>query len=276
MATLYIVPTPIGNMSDMSPHGREILQSVDFIACEDTRVGGKLCMLLDIKKPLVSYHEHNKLKSGEAILDRLKKGESCAIVTDAGTPAVSDPGEELVNLCHNNNIKVIPLAGPCAATVALSASGLPSKRFCFEGFLPEGKKALDEYFDSVQKEKRTLIYYSAPHDLTKTLSLLLNCFGNRRAVCCKELTKFNEKIIFSDLEQLLTTFLAAESIKGEYVIVVEGYLTSEEDEFWYSMTVSEHVAHYTKLGLGNMEAIKQTAKDRGISKGTVYDEMINQ
>ena len=186
MSILYIVPTPIGNMEDITLRARRVLSEVDFVACEDSRVGGKLMLLLGLKKPLYAYHEHNKQRAGEVIAERIAAGEDCALITDAGTPAVSDPGEDLVRLCRSRGIEVIPLPGACAAVTALSASGLPSRRFCFEGFLPED--GLKEYLEPLSREKRTMIFYSAPHDLIKTLKTLYDAFGDRNAALCKELT----------------------------------------------------------------------------------------
>lgn len=271
MSVLYIVPTPIGNMSDITERARKVLSEAAFVACEDSRVGGKLMMLLGLKKPLFAYHEHNKQKAGEVIVRRIIGGEDCALITDAGTPAISDPGEDLVRLCRSNGIDVIPLPGACAAVTALSASGLPSRRFCFEGFLPE--EGLKEYLISIEKEKRTMIFYSAPHDLIKTLSALCGALGNRKAALCKELTKLNEKITVKALDELIEDCKNTESIRGEYVIVVEGYVQKAEDEFWYTMTVPEHVEHYKALGLSDMDAIKQTARDRNVPKGVIYKEV---
>lgn len=273
---LYVVPTPIGNMNDLTPRARSVLEEVAFVACEDTRVGGKLMMLAGIKKPLCCYQEHNKQRAGEQIVKRIKSGESCALITDAGTPAVSDPGEELVALCHENGVAVIPLAGACAATVALSASGLPSRRFCFEGFLPEGNKEREEYFSLIAKEPRTMIFYSAPHDLASSVALLLENLGDRRVTLCKELTKLNERIMPSTLSALCESVSKAESIKGEYVLVVSGYTEKSSDQFWFDMTLEEQVEHYINLGLSNMDAIKQTAKDRGKSKNEIYKQLLDK
>ena len=270
MAVLYVVPTPIGNMSDVSARMKKTLEEVSFIACEDTRVGGKLLTLLGIKKPMVPYHEHNKRQCGKEIIKRISEGADCALITDAGTPAVSDPGEELVCLCHENGITVIPIAGPCAAVVAISSSGIPCKRFCFEGFLPENKTEKEAYLSSVAKEKRAMVFYSPPHDLKKVMGDLYSAFGDRAATLCKELTKFNEKITCSTLGKLLEEVSSAESIKGEYVIVVGGYIAAKEDEFWYDMSVEQHVEHYVNLGLSKMEAIKAVASDRGVGKGEIY------
>ncbi len=258
-------------MEDITLRAKRVLSEVDFVACEDSRVGGKLLMLLELKKPLFAYHEHNKQKAGETVVKRIQNGESCALITDAGTPAVSDPGEDLVRLCRASGIDVVPLPGACAAVTAISASGLPSRRFCFEGFLPEERAK--EYLASIEKEKRTMIFYSAPHDLIKTLENLKNALGNRKAAVCKELTKLNERITLAPLEEHLEALRHSESIKGEYVVVVEGYTQRAEDEFWFGMTVSDHVMHYTSLGLSDMDAIKQTARDRGVKKSEIYKQI---
>lgn len=270
MSILYVVPTPIGNMSDVSERMRRTLEEVDFVAAEDTRIGGKLLTLLGIKKSLLPYHEHNKKQCGEEILSRLKDGRTCALITDAGTPAVSDPGEDLVRLCHENGVTVVPIAGPCAAVTAISASGIPCRRFCFEGFLPENKNERASYLASLAKEVRCMVFYSPPHDLKKILACLLEAFGDRRATLCKELTKINEKITYSTLSALSAEADAAQSIKGEYVIVVEGYVATESDMFWHDMTVEEHVEHYISLGLSKMDAMKAVSSDRGVGKGEIY------
>ena len=266
--SLYVVATPIGNLSDFSPRAIEVLKSVDFVAAEDTRNSGVLLKYFDIKKPLVSYHEHNVVKRGGEIIDRLLKGETCALVSDAGMPAVSDPGEVLVRQCHENGLRVSAIPGPCAVVTALAMSGISTKRFCFEGFLPED--GLKEYLEPLSREKRTMIFYSAPHDLIKTLKTLYDAFGDRNAALCKELTKLNERITQKKLSEHIADCESAESIRGEYVVVVEGYTHRDEDEFWYGMTPEQHVEHYRALGLSDMDAIKQTARDRGVPKGAIY------
>lgn len=275
MGVLYIVPTPIGNMSDVSDRMRSALEEADFIACEDTRVGGKLLSLLGIKKSLLPYHEHNKKHCGEEIVARILGGKNAALITDAGTPAVSDPGEDLVRLCHENRITVVPIPGPCAAVTAISASGIPCKRFCFEGFLPENKSECASYLKEMSKEKRGMVFYSPPHDLKKVLSNLFEAFGDRKATLCKEISKINEKFTYSTLSSLCAYAISAESIKGEYVIVVEGYTPKESDMFWHEMTVNEHVEHYIALGLSKMDATKAVASDRGVGKGEIY-KLINK
>ncbi|HAN20767.1 MAG TPA: 16S rRNA (cytidine(1402)-2'-O)-methyltransferase [Clostridiales bacterium] len=268
---LYVVPTPIGNLSDMTLRAKEVLENCHFVSAEDTRVSGKLLFLLEIKKPMVSYHEHNKNIVGKIIRDRILNGETCALVTDAGTPAISDPGTELVSLCVENGIKVIALPGACAAVTALSGSGLPSRRFCFEGFLPDNVKERKEYLESVKNEKRTLVYYIAPHDLEKALEEILNVFGNRKCVLAKELTKLNERYIYSTLALLPEILQNADASikKGEFVLIVEG-ATENTDEGWHELSVEEHLARYINLGMSKMDACKQVARDRGVPKGEIY------
>lgn len=270
---LYIVPTPIGNMGDITPRAREVLSSCDFVASEDTRVGGKLLSLIGVKKPLVRYDAHSTKKSSLAIAERILAGESCALITDAGTPAVSDPGEELVALCAENGIEVCALPGACAAVCALSASGLPSRRFCFEGFLPEGNSERKERIEELSREKRTFILYIAPHDTEKYLAELAKQLGERRCVLAKELTKLHERYIRGTVSEVLDTFtsLPPEAKKGEYVFICEGI--SEEDRFWKDMSVPQHVEHYCALGLSRMDACKQVARDRGVGKSEIYAEI---
>lgn len=273
--TLYIVPTPIGNLGDMTLRARETLESADFIAAEDTRVGGKLLMLLGIKKPLVAYHEHSSRSASEAIIERINSGESCALITDAGTPAVSDPGEKLVLACSQAGINVCALPGACAAIVAISASGLPSRRFCFEGFLPENNRERKERINELAREKRTFILYISPHDAESYLSELAEVFKNRRCVLCKELTKLHERYFRGSINELAESFktLSPSEKKGEYVMVIEGM--PEEDAFWSEMSIEEHVGHYISLGLSKMDACKAVSRDRGVGKGEIY-KIINK
>lgn len=268
--TLYIVPTPIGNLGDMTLRAKETLESVDFIAAEDTRVGGKLLMLLGIKKPLVTYHEHTSKTASEAITARILGGESCALITDAGTPAVSDPGERLVRDCAECGIEICALPGPCAAIVAISASGLPSRRFCFEGFLPENKNERRERINELAREKRTFILYISPHDIERYLTELAFTLGDRKCVLCKELTKLHERYFRGTVGELAEAFstLTAGEKKGEFVMVIEGM--SEEEAFWSEMTVEQHVEHYISLGLSKMDACKAVSRDRGVGKGEIY------
>ncbi len=273
--TLYIVPTPIGNMGDMTPRAKEVLESVDFVASEDTRVGGKLLMLLEIKKPLVSYHEHTSKSATDSIIERIQNGESCALITDAGTPAVSDPGEKLVNACASAGIEITALPGACAAITAISASGLPSRRFCFEGFLPENKRERRERLEELSREKRTFILYISPHDIDSYLPELANALTSRKCVLAKELTKIHERYFRGTAEEIAAKFqtLSPSEKKGEFVMICEGM--SEEDAFWKEMTVKEHVDHYISLGLSKMDACKATARDRGVGKGEIYKSINN-
>ena len=273
--TLYIVPTPIGNLSDITERAKETLESVDFVAAEDTRVGGKLLMLYGIKKPLVAYHEHTSRSVAESIIERIQNGESCALITDAGTPAVSDPGEKLVLACSQAGICVCALPGACAAIVAISASGLPSRRFCFEGFLPENKRERRERIAELTREKRTFILYISPHDAEGYLQELADAFGTRRCVLCKELTKLHERYFRGSDADLNTQFksLYPAEKKGEYVMVIEGM--PEEEAFWAEMSIEEHIEHYIALGLSKMDACKAVSRDRGVGKGEIY-KIINK
>lgn len=275
--TLYIVPTPIGNMSDISKRITDVLANADFVACEDTRVGGKLLFLLGIKKELVSYHEHNKKQSGAYIVKRLALGESCALISDAGTPAVSDPGEALVALAHAEGVRVVPLPGPCAAVCALSASGLPSGRFVFEGFLPAKGKERAARLAALATEMRTLIVYSTPHDVVKDIEELLCTLGNRRLTLARELTKLNEQICSTTLAGLKEKLENGEvPQRGEFALVIEGAEKSavQADAFWADMDIPTHVAHYISLGFTKMDAIKKVAKDRGVPKSHIYNSEI--
>ena len=268
--TLYIIPTPIGNLGDMTERAKETLANVDFVASEDTRVGGKLLMLFGIKKPLLSYHEHSNKAVINAIVERIVAGESCGLITDAGTPAVSDPGEKLVAACAEAGVLVCALPGACAAITALSASGLMSRRFCFEGFLPENKKQRRERIEELSREKRTFILYISPHDAESYLKELCETFGERKAVLAKEITKLHERYFRGRLSEIEKEFssLSAPEKKGEYVLICEGM--TEEDEFWKDMTIEAHVEHYISLGMSKMDACKQTARDRKVGKGDIY------
>ncbi len=270
--TLYVVPTPIGNLSDMTERALAVLKDVDFVAAEDTRVSGKLLNLFDIHADFVSYHEHNKASQGEKIVERLKNGQSGAIVTDAGTPAISDPGEDLVAKCRENGVNVVPLPGACAFVTALSASGFSSRRFCFEGFLPTDKNERAAVLDSYKNEKKTVIFYEAPHRVAETAKILLDALGNRRVCAARELTKLNEEFFIGSLSELCESFEAKEP-RGEYVLIVEG-AAETEDAFFAEMTVEQHVAFYESQGLSRMDAIKACAKDRGVPKNTVYKQLI--
>ena len=270
--TLYVVPTPIGNLGDMTERALTVLKNVDFVAAEDTRVSGKLLNLSGIEANFVSYHEHNKASQGEKLVERLKNGESGAIVTDAGTPAVSDPGEDLVAKCRENGVNVVPLPGACAFVTALAGSGFPSRRFCFEGFLPTDKKERSEILDGYKNEKKTVIFYEAPHRVAETAKILLDSLGNRRVCAARELTKLNEEFFTGLLSELCELFEKKEP-RGEYVLIVEG-AKDTGTAFFAEMTVREHVAFYESQGLSRMDAIKACARDRGVPKNTIYKQLI--
>lgn len=270
--TLYVVPTPIGNLGDMTERALTVLKNVDFVAAEDTRVSGKLLNLYGIEANFVSYHEHNKASQGEKIVERLKNGESGAIVTDAGTPAVSDPGEDLVAKCRENGVNVVPLPGACAFVTALAGSGFPSRRFCFEGFLPTDKKERSEILDGYKNEKKTVVFYEAPHRVAETAKVLLDSLGNRRVCAARELTKLNEEFFTGSLSELCELFEKKEP-RGEYVLIVEG-AKDTGTAFFAEMTVREHVAFYESQGLSRMDAIKACARDRGVPKNTIYKQLI--
>ena len=265
---LYLVGTPIGNLGDLSPRALETLNMVDFIAAEDTRVTQKLTNHFSIKKPFVSYYEHNRFASGAAIMDRLLSGESCALVSDAGMPAISDPGEDLVFLCAEKGIEVVSVPGPCAAITALAASALPTQRFCFEGFLTVARKGRFERLEELKGEKRTMIFYEAPHKVLKTLQDMLDVFGDRELSVARELTKIYEEIIRTSLSGALKHF-SEKPPKGEFVLVVRG----APDETPAEMTEEQVLAimdGYRKEGHTMGEAAKLTAAKTGMSKNELY------
>ena len=267
---LYLVPTPIGNLGDISIRCRQTLENADFIAAEDTRVTLKLLNHLGIKKSLVSYYEHNKDFKGNVILDRILAGETCALVSDAGSPAISDPGEDLVRLCAENGITVTAIPGPCAVITGLSISGLPTGRFCFEGFLSTAKKSRKEHLESLIGETRTMIFYEAPHKLVSTLEDLADTFGNERRISlCRELTKLHEEVVRTTLGEAIEKY-TENAPKGEFVLVVEGAAPVEKE-----VATEEDAATMVKRlmgeGLSRKDAIKQTAKALDLPKNVVYD-----
>lgn len=270
--TLYVVPTPIGNLADMTERALFVLRNVDFVAAEDTRVSGKLLKLYDIEASFVSYHEHNKASQGEKILERLQNGESGAIVTDAGTPAISDPGEELVARCRASGVPVVPLPGACAFVTALSGSGFPSRRFCFEGFLPTDKRERAAVLDGYKNEQKTVIFYEAPHRVAETARALYETLGDRKVCAARELTKLNEEFFVGTLSELCTR-LEEKEPRGEFVLIVQG-ASDEGTAFFESMSVEEHVAFYEKQGLARMDAIKACARDRHVPKNEIYKELL--
>lgn len=269
--TLYLVATPIGNLSDISQRALKVLSEVDFVAAEDTRNTGKLLAYFEISKPMVSYFEHNKRERGEIILSRLLDGESCALVTDAGTPAISDPGEDLVVLCAENGVPVTSIPGCSAVVNALALSALPTGRFAFEGFLSTNKNERLERLNEIKNDARTTIFYEAPHKLQKTLEDLYNAFGERRISLCRELTKINEEIMRTTISQAIK-YYEENAPRGEYVLVVEGADKSaiEDNAFWKNMTIDEHLNYYISQEMKKMDAIKAVAKDRGVSKSEIY------
>lgn len=273
--TLYLVGTPIGNLSDLSERAKKVLSEVDFIAAEDTRVSGAMLSKFGIKKPLCSYYEHNKKQKGEGIAERLAAGESCALVTDAGMPAISDPGEDIVKLCAERGIPVSVIPGPCAAVSALAVSGLFTGKFAFEGFLPTASGDRREAIEEVKTEKRTLIFYEAPHRLTKTLDELFAALGDRKIALCRELTKINEEVIRTTLSGAVEYYKAA-TPKGEFVLIVEGAPKEEENSLAKTLTIEEHVAHYISQGMTKNDAIKAAAHDRGVGKSEIYYKIMRK
>ncbi len=273
--SLTLVPTPIGNLGDISPRAIEALRSADFIAAEDTRVTLKLLNYLQIKKPLVSYYEHNKVESGAAILLRIQQGENCTLVSDAGSPAISDPGEDLVRLCSANGIRVSAIPGPCAAITALSISGLPTGRFCFEGFLSVNKKSRKAHLESLKSEERTMIFYEAPHKLRSTLSDLRKTFGDdRRISLCRELTKLHEEVLRFSLKEAEEYYLSQDP-RGEYVLILNGAEKTAEavsDE----ADILSLVHRLMDGGMTKKDAIRQAADQTGMAKNAVYELVIGE
>ena len=271
---LYLVPTPIGNLGDISERCRRTLEEADFIAAEDTRVSLKLLNYLGIKKSLVSYYEHNKAFKGNVILDRILAGETCALVSDAGSPAISDPGEDLVRLCAEHGITVTAIPGPCAVITALSISGLPTGRFCFEGFLSTAKKSRKEHLASLTGETRTMIFYEAPHKLVSTLEDLAEAFGEDRKISlCRELTKLHEEVVRTTLGEAIAKY-TENGPKGEFVLVVDGAAPVEK-EVPTAEDAGEMVKRLMAEGLSRKDAIKQTAKALDLPKNVVYDAALN-
>ena len=278
-STLYLVGTPIGNLADISERAKKVLSEVDFIAAEDTRNSLRLLTALGIRKELISYHEHNRKASGERIAERLISGESCALVTDAGMPAISDPGEDIVRICAERNINVSVIPGPCAAVCALALSGLATSRFAFEGFLPAVKGERKKRLDALGSEERTLIFYEAPHKLKATLADMAEAFGKERKLSfCRELTKINEEIIRTTIGAALDLYKEKEP-RGEYVLIVEGRDNAgkfnDDDNPLLALSPEEHVAKYESDGLARMDAIKRAAKDRGMTKSELYKILNN-
>jgi len=270
---LYVVATPIGNLGDFSPRAIETLETVDFIAAEDTRVGAKLLNKFEIKKPQVSYFEHNRRTKGDYILGRILEGESCAIITDAGTPAISDPGTDLVDLCAQNGVEVVAVPGCSAVVAALSISGMACGRFTFEGFLPVPKKERRAHLEEVKGEKRTMVFYEAPHKLLRTLEDMLDCWGDRRIALCREITKLHEECRRTTLAQAVAHY-TENPPRGEFVLVIEG-CTETEAPVEETDLLAE-VQALVEGGMPLMGAVKQVAKAHNASKNKLYQQALEQ
>ncbi len=272
--TLYVVGTPIGNLGDISPRALETLENCDFIAAEDTRVTLKLLNRFEIKKPMVSYFEHNRFERGPVIAERILSGENCALVTDAGMPAISDPGEDLVKLCMEKGVKIESVPGPCAFATALAVSGMPSKRFTFEGFLPVEKSERKEYISWLIGEMRTMIFYEAPHKLSQTLTDLYKALGDREIAIVRELTKIHEEVIKTTLSEASEKY-SKEAIKGEIVLIIKGAEPEEKE----NMTIEQAAEYAMKLvekGESKTQAAKLAAKESGLKKGDIYKILIEE
>lgn len=278
--TLYLCATPIGNLEDITFRVLRTLKEVDIIAAEDTRNSIKLLNHFDIKTPMTSYHEYNKVEKARTLVDKMLKGASVAVITDAGTPGISDPGEELVRQCLEAGIRVTSLPGPAACVTALTMSGLSTRRFCFEAFLPYDKKERKEVLSELASETRTIIIYEAPHRLKSTLKELSDVLGeDRKLSVCKELTKRYENVFLTTFQEACAYYDNNEP-KGEYVLVIQGksreIIKQEEVKTWEAMTIEEHMKVYTDKGMDKKEAMKVVAKDRGVSKRDIYNELLKQ
>lgn len=271
--TLYLCATPIGNLEDMTFRVIRILKEVDLIAAEDTRNSIKLLNHFEIQTPMTSYHEYNKYEKGRKLVEKLLEGQNIALITDAGTPGISDPGEELVKMCYEAGVSVTSLPGAAACITALTISGLSTRRFAFEAFLPSDKKEREQILKELEHETRTVILYEAPHRLVKTLKLLLEHLGNRKITVCRELTKKHETAFAATLEEAVT-YYEANTPKGECVLVLAGksreQMQEEERKQWEEMTIEEHMEVYLKQGMDKKTAMKAVAKDRGVSKRDIY------
>ena len=276
---LYLCATPIGNLNDMSPRVIETLKDADLIAAEDTRNSIKLLNHFDIDTPMTSYHEFNKVEKAKTLIGKLKEGQNIALITDAGTPAISDPGEVLVKMCQEENITVTSLPGPAALIVALTLSGLSTRRFCFEGFLPPEKKERRRILEELTNESRTIILYEAPHHLKGTLADLKEALGDRRITLCRELTKKFESVMPTTIFKAVSYYEENEP-RGEYVLVIEGKSFREKDEErqlgFVKLSIEEHMKLYEDQGIDRKEAMKLVAKDRGVSKRDIYNALLDQ
>ena len=268
---LYVVGTPIGNLEDFSPRAQRILSEVDFIAAEDTRVTVKLLNHLSISKPMVAYFEHNKKERGNVVIDRILNGESCALVTDAGMPAISDPGEDLIRECHEKGIAVESVPGPTAFATALALSGMPSGRFCFEGFLSVNKPSRKTHLDEVKNERRTMIFYEAPHKLIRTLNDMYEAFGERNIAIVREITKIHETVMRTSLSEAIE-FYKTQEPRGEYVLIIEG---AKEETVSYTLEEAVKLAKkFIDEGQPASAAAKQAAQVTGIKKSDIYKQML--
>lgn len=279
MGILYLVATPIGNLEDITYRAVRILEEADLVAAEDTRHTKKLLNHLGINKPLISYHEHNKMEKGQVLIEKLLSGDAVALVTDAGTPGISDPGEDLVKLCHDHNIPVTSIPGPVALITGLIVSGLSTRRFVFEGFLPHDKKERKMVLEQLKDEHRTIILYEAPHRLKQTLLSIKDTLGNRQVSMTRELTKKFEEVLSMTLDEAIMKY-NQEDPRGEYVLIVAGKsLESIRDDRikqWESITIEEHMNQYMEENMSKKEAMKQVAKDRGTTKRAIYQYLIEQ
>lgn len=276
---LILCATPIGNLQDMTPRAIEALRTADMIAAEDTRNSIRLLQHFAIATPMTSYHEHNKIDKAKFLISYMKEGRTVALITDAGTPGISDPGETLVQMCQEEQIPVTSLPGACACITALTLSGLPARRFCFEGFLPSDKKEKRQVLEELREEPRTIILYEAPHRLVRTLAVLKETLGNRRVTLCRELTKKFETVIPGTLESALALYETQEP-RGEYVLVLEGRSAAEKkaelSESWREVSIKEHMKIYEDKGISGKEAMKLVAADRGVPKREIYQYLINE
>ena len=276
---LYLCATPIGNLEDITMRVLRTLQEVDLIAAEDTRNSMKLLNHFEIKTPMTSYHEYNRIEKAHVLIAKMQEGTNIALITDAGTPGISDPGEDLVRLCYEAGIEVTSLPGACACVTALTLSGLGTRRFCFEAFLPMEKKERQEILNELKEETRTSIGYEAPHRLVRTLGELLEALGNRRLTICRELTKKHETAFQTTLEEALEYYQEQEP-RGECVLVLEGksreQVRLEQQQSWESISIEEHMEQYLAKGMDRKEAMKQVAKDRGVSKRDIYQALLKE
>ena len=277
--TLYLCATPIGNLEDITYRVLRILKEVDLIAAEDTRNSIKLLNHFEIKTPMTSYHEFNKIDKAYQLVAKLKEGKNIALITDAGTPGISDPGEDIVRICYEEGVPVTSLPGPAACITALTMSGRPTRRFAFEAFLPRDKKERAAIIEELKNETRTIIIYEAPHHLVKTLKELYEVLGNRKLTVCKELTKRYENAAVTTLEEVQDRYISEEP-RGEHVLIIAGKtreeLQEEKQQAWNELTIEAHMAHYESQGIDRKEAMKLVAKDRGISKRDVYQELLKK